>query len=221
MYSTHEEPDHVEFARKAVSFYDALARKDHFVLRATTDWRRLNSATLSRYQVVLWLNASPAAQNERRAFEHYMDHGGAWLGFHAAGYNDGETHWPWFARFIGAVFYGNSWPPLPATLVVDDPRTPATRRLPRRFLSPANEWYSWNPDPRANPQIQVLLSLDRSNYPLGLKDTLLGGDVPVVWTNKRYRMVYINMGHGNQIFTNPVQNRLFEDALLWLGRRGL
>jgi len=32
-------------------------------------------------------------------------------------------------------------------------------------------------------------------------------------------MVYMNMGHGNKIFTDPLQNQLFEDALLWLGTR--
>jgi type 1 glutamine amidotransferase len=67
--------------------------------------------------------------------------------------------------------------------------------------------------------VKVLVTLDPSNYPLGFKDTLVGGDIPVVWTNTKYRMIYMNMGHGDKIFTNPQQNRLFEDALLWLGGR--
>jgi type 1 glutamine amidotransferase len=46
---------------------------------------------------------------------------------------------------------------------------------------------------------------------------LRGGDVPVVWTNTRYRMLYINMGHGNKIFTSDIQNRLMEDGMLWVG----
>lgn len=65
--------------------------------------------------------------------------------------------------------------------------------------------------------IKVLLTLDPSNYPLGLKDALLVGDVLVVWTNTRYKMIYSNMGHGNQIFASSVQNRLCEDVLLWPG----
>lgn len=217
-YSTHEEADHVAFARQAVRFYAALAGKDHFIFRSTTNWNDLNVSTLRQYRVILWLNTSPSENKERSAFEQYMEHGGAWIGFHAAGYNDESTHWSWFARFMGAVFYGNSWPPLPATLSVDDPRNPVTNCLPKTFISPANEWYSWRPDPRANKKIRVLLTLDPKNYPLGLKDTLLAGDVPVMWTNTRYKMIYINMGHGNQIFSSPVQDRLFEDALLWLGR---
>jgi len=27
----------------------------------------------------------------------------------------------------------------------------------------------------------------------------------------------MNMGHGDQVFASPIQNRLFEDAILWLG----
>src|SRR5215469_13804763 len=32
-------------------------------------------------------------------------------------------------------------------------------------------------------------------------------------------MVYMNMGHGNRIFTNATQNKLIENATLWLGRK--
>jgi len=48
---------------------------------------------------------------------------------------------------------------------------------------------------------------------------LEGGDIPVTWTNTKYRMLYTNMGHGNRIFTSAQQNRFFESALLWLGRQ--
>jgi type 1 glutamine amidotransferase len=89
--------------------------------------------------------------------------------------------------------------------------------LPAAFTSPANEWYLWKPSPRLNSDVKVLVSLDPANYPLGLKDTINGGDLPVVWTNTRYRMIYMNMGHGDKIFTNGVQNKMFENAILWLG----
>jgi len=62
----------------------------------------------------------------------------------------------------------------------------------------------------------VLLTLSPSNYPLGLKDTIVSGDVPVVWTNTAYRMLYVNMGHGDRIFSSDMQNQFFENAVLWL-----
>jgi uncharacterized protein len=220
-YSTDQERDHVMFAEEAVKFFTNNAKKDNFDFQWTTNWNDLNSARLKDVQLVLWLNDSPHAKPQQAVFEQYMQNGGGWLGFHFAGYNDESTHWPWFVDFLGGgVFYGNGWPPLPATLDVDDKTSPVTRHLPAHFTSPANEWYIWQPSPRANKDVKVFVILDPSNYPLGFKDTLTGGDVPVVWSNTKYRMIYMNMGHGDKIFTNPQQNQLFEDALLWLaGRR--
>jgi type 1 glutamine amidotransferase len=79
-----------------------------------------------------------------------------------------------------------------------------------------NEWYRWKPSPRADSHIHVLLTLDPANYPLGIKGLLTSGDVPVVWTNTQYKMVYTNMGHGDKIFTSPVQNKLIQNAAEWL-----
>jgi type 1 glutamine amidotransferase len=220
LYSANVEADHVLFAEQAVQFFTKAAAKDHFDFKSSTDWNELADPSLNQYQVVLWLNGSPTTEAQRANFQHYMEHGGAWLGFHAAGYNDKRTHWPWYVDFLGgAVFFGNSWPPLPAKLVVDDKAHPVANKLPASFTSPANEWYIWKPDPRANKNIKVLLTLDPSNYPLGLKDTLKGGDLPVVWTNTKYKMIYMNMGHGDRIFDDATQNLLFENALLWLGGR--
>jgi type 1 glutamine amidotransferase len=166
----------------------------------------------------VWLDDFPHTTQQRTAFEQYMEHGGGWLGFHIAAYNDASTRWPWFVRFLGGgVFHGNNWPPLPAMLTVDDRQHPMTHNLPQSFLAPANEWYIWQPSPRGNKEVKVLVTLSPSNYPIGMKDVLRGGDVPVVWTNTRYRMLYINMGHGNKIFTSDIQNRLMEDGLLWVG----
>jgi type 1 glutamine amidotransferase len=219
-YSTNVESDHVEFAEQAVGFFADTARRDHFEFHTTTRWDDLNTEQLSKYQVVLWLNESPHTQAQRDSFQQYMSHGGAWLGFHFAGYNDQDTHWPWFVDFLGgAVFYSNNWPPLPAKLVVDDKAHAVTKRMPASFTAPTNEWYIWKPSPRLSKDVKVLLTFDPANYPLGFKDTLTAGDLPVVWTNTKYKMIYMNMGHGDKIFTSSVQNRLFEDALLWLGRR--
>jgi type 1 glutamine amidotransferase len=219
-YSTNVERDHVDFALQALKFFADAAKRDNFEFKSTTNWDDLNPETLKSVQIVMWLNDSAHTAGQRAAVEQYMEHGGGWFGFHFAAYNDSGTHWPWLVQLLGgAVFYGNSWPPLPAVLDVDDKTSPVTRHLPAHFLSPANEWYSWQPNPRANKDVKVLLTLAPSNFPLGFKDTLTGGDIPVVWTNTKYRMIYMNMGHGDRIFSDDQQNQMFEDALLWLGRK--
>src|ERR1700685_3093829 len=220
-YSASAEPDHVQFAEDALKFFSALAARDDFTFDSTHDWANLNASYLKKYQVVIWLNEAPTNAEQRLAFQRYMENGGAWLGFHAAGYNDKDTNWPWFVDFLGgAVFYSNSWPPLPARLIVDERTHPATANLPDTFVAPSNEWYVWKPSPRLNKNVRVLVTFDPSNYPLGLKDVLTGGDLPVVWTNTKYKMVYMNMGHGDKIFTSPIQNKLIENAANWLGMGG-
>lgn len=216
-YSTNVERDHVDFAQQALTFFADKAKRGKFQFESTTNWDDLSPQRLKGVQIVMWLNDSAHTAQQRAAFEQYMEHGGGWFGFHFAAYNDSSTHWPWFVQFLGgAVFYGNNWPPLPAMLDIDDQTSPVTRHLAAHFLSPANEWYSWQPNPRTNKDVKVLLTLDPSNFPLGFKDTLTGGDIPVVWTNTRYRMIYMNMGHGDKIFSNVHQNQMFDDALQWL-----
>jgi type 1 glutamine amidotransferase len=216
-YSETVEHDHVDFAHQAIKFYTEAAQRDHFEFTSTTNWDDLNSANLAHYQIVLWLDDQPKTPPQHAAFEQYMEHGGGWLGFHIAAYNDRDTHWPWFVSFLGGgVFYGNNWPPLPATLTVDDHADPIAKGLPAAFPVPSNEWYIWKPSPRLNKDVKVLLTLAPSNFPLGFKDTIEGGDLPVVWTNTRYRMLYMNMGHGDKIFDSSTQNRLFENAIAWL-----
>ncbi len=239
-YTTTVETDHVDFARDAIRFFSRAAAQGgsgespatqggmgespataggvNFQLDTTSDWSNMNLDKLKQYQVVLWLNDFPQNQSQRRAFEEYIEDGGAWLGFHVSAYNDSYTHWPWFIRFLGgAVFKDNSWPPLPAKLIVDDTLHPVTHGLPGNYTGPVNEWYRWDPDPRLDKNVKVLVTLDPAQYPLGKKDRIRNGDVPVVWTNTRYKMLYMNMGHGDQIFSSPVQNKLFESAIRWLG----
>ena len=64
----------------------------------------------------------------------------------------------------------------------------------------------------------MLLTLDPAQYPLGIKGLITekDPDVPVVWTNTNFKMLYMNMGHGDKIFTSPTQNKLFENGILWL-----
>ena len=219
-YAATGEPDHVAFADQALVFFAQIAQKNNFSFESTTGWDNLTAEKLRGFQLVVWLNDFPKTAQQREAFRDYMEHGGGWLGFHVAAYNDESTNWPWFVDFLGgAVFYGNNWPPLPATLVIDDRSHPVTRHLPANFTSPTNEWYIWKPSPRLNQRVKILLTLDPRNYPIGFKDTIIAGDLPAVWTNTKYRMIYMNMGHGDKIFTSSDQNRLFEDALLWLGTR--
>lgn len=217
-YSTKVEQDHQDFSKDIRSYFTGLGDEQHFTFDVTKDWTNLNDTLLRNYQVVMWINDFPHTVQQRKSFQRYMERGGGWIGFHVAAYNDKTTRWPWFVDFLGgAVFYTNNWPPRPARLLVDDTAHVVTRRIPPALTSPTNEWYQWKPSPRENKDVKVLLTLDPRNYPLGIKDIITGGDTPVVWTNTRYRMIYLNMGHGDAVMSDALQNKLIADALLWVG----
>jgi type 1 glutamine amidotransferase len=216
-YSKQVEPAHVEFAMDAIKFFKDLTIGDGFVFDTTCNMADLNDTKLKNYQLVMMLNDFPHNQAQRDAFRRYMENGGGWYGFHVSAYNDQSTNWPWLLDFLGGgVFYRNNWPPMPAKLIVDDQKHSVTKGLPETFISPINEWYQWKPSPRERKNIKVLVSLSPENYPFGLKDIIPDGDCPVVWTNTDYRMIYLNMGHGNRIFSDATQDKLIIAALRWV-----
>jgi hypothetical protein len=187
------------------------------------------------------LDTRPDSPAQRIAFEKYMKEGGAWMGFHFAGFaltpSDYPQNWEWYHnQFLGSGQYkGNTWRPTSAILHVEDQTHPATRHLPGTFKASSNEWYSWKNDLRSNPDIRILVSIDSMSFPLGtgpkLHEIWHNGYYPVVWANTKYRMIYINMGHNdidyengtNQelsfTFGNEAQDGLIIDALIWLGKR--
>jgi len=242
-YTGVRDQAHISFDREANRWFPELARSQNFSYESTTDWTRLNDETLARYQVVVFLDTRPEAPEQREAFKRYMEHGGGWLGFHFSGFaltpSEYPQNWDWYHRdFLGAGSYvSNTWRPVSAVLRVEPGASdhPVTKGLPSTFKSAPSEWYRWEYDLRTRPDIKILLSIDPSSFPLGTgpkpHEIWHEGYYPVVWTNTRYRMVYMNMGHNDidyehktnadlsSTFAEPAQNRLLTQTVLWLAQR--
>ena len=217
-----------------------MGEKYNFTYDSTNDWKNLNFDFLSHYQVVLFLDTRPEDSAQRVAFQQYMEKGGGWIGFHFAAFAlNGSTYpdnWKWYHdQFLGSGEYGsNTWRPTSAVLRVEDKKHPVTKNIPVTFSSSPNEWYRWQNDLRKNKDIKILLSIDTTSFPLGTgpkqHEIWHSGYYPVVWTNTKYRMVYINMGHNDMdyegktnkqlssSFGSEEQNKMLINGLLWLGR---
>lgn len=240
-YSGKSDQAHISFVHEANQWFSKISSKKHFSYQATDDWNKLNSEFLSGFQVVIFLDTRPDQPNQRKAFQEYMEKGGAFMGFHFSAFaltpSDFPQDWNWYHnQFLGSGEYGsNTWRPTSAILKVEDRKHPAMKHLPEKFKASPNEWYRWKNDLRTNPDIKILVSIDSTSYPLGTGPKLYeiwhSGYYPVVWTNTKYRMIYLNMGH-NDIdyehntnkelsfsFQNKVQNKMILDALVWLGRK--
>lgn len=237
-YTAREDQAHISFVHEANKFFPSMGTKYHFTYDSTNNWNNLNAQFLSNYEVVLFLDTRPEDPKQREAFKNYMEKGGAWMGFHFAGFaltpSDFNQDWDWYHNeFIGSGQYkGNTWRPTSAILKVEDTLHPVLRHLGKSFKSSPNEWYSWEKDITKNPDIKILLSIDSSSFPLGTgpkqHEIWHSGYYPVVWTNTKYKMIYDNMGH-NDIdyenktnkelsfqFANEIQNRFIIDCLFWL-----
>lgn len=232
---------HISFVGEANRRFPEMARENHFTYDTTSNWNNLNASFLADYQVVLFLDTRPETPEQREAFQKYMEKGGGWLGFHFSAFaltpSAYPQNWDWYHNeFLGSGQYkSNTWRPTSAILKVEDSKSPVTNRLPVTFKASPNEWYRWEKDLKANPDIQILLSIDPASFPLGTgpkqHEIWHSGYYPVVWTNKKYKMVYMNMGH-NDIdyenktnkelsftFDNPIQNQLILNSILWLGQK--
>lgn len=220
LWNPYAETAHVQFDKQSMEFFHRLNYGDGFVLDTTTTLKTYTYEQLKEYSVIIALNESPSDHESRALFEKYMENGGGWIGFHASAYNDRNTHWPWYVKFLGCgEFKANNWPPQAALLEIDTHAHPVTKNLPDAYVAPPSEFYQWSSELRDNEDIQVLLTLSPKNYPMGVKDIVYGGDFPVVWTNKNYRMIYINMGHGDESYIDATQQLLFLNAFRWIVSR--
>lgn len=216
-YSEGVEPAHREFAQQALAFFHKLSYGEGFLYDKTTDLSQFTDEQLAQYDIQIWLNNSVHSAEQRAAFQRYMEQGGGWMGFHAAAYNDKNTGWPWYNEFLGCgKFYCNNWPPQCVLVDADTQEHPVTRSLPQSWVMPSSEWYQWDPSPRQNPDVEVLVSISQKNYPLGIKDVVRWGDFPIVWTNRKFRMVYLNIGHGDECFSDAATNLLYTNAFRWV-----
>lgn len=238
-YTAQEDLAHISYVHEANKFFPKIAKEYNFQYDSSNDWTNLNDNFLKQYQVVLFLDTRPEAPEQRQAFQNYMEHGGAWMGFHFAAFaltpSKYNADWDWYHNdFIGAGQYkSNTWHPTSAILRVEDSTHPSVKGLPHLFKSSPNEWYRWEKDITQNPDIDILLAIDSSSFPLGngpkQSEIWHSGYYPVAWTNKKYKMIYDNMGHNDMDydggtnkelshqFDNPTQNKFIINSILWLG----
>ncbi|SEP34501.1 Trehalose utilisation [Flavobacterium sp. CF108] len=237
-YTAKNDQAHISFVHEANKWFPKAAEENHFVYDSTDNWNNLNAKFLANYQVVLFLDTRPETQEQREAFQKYIENGGGFMGFHFSAFalnnSSYPQNWDWYHNtFLGSGEYGsNTWRPTSAVLRVENQHA-VTKNLPKTFTSAPNEWYKWSNDLRKNPDIKILLTIDESSFPLGTgpkaHEIWHEGYYPVVWTNKNYKMLYVNMGHNDidyeggtnktlsYTFENKTESKFILDALLWLG----
>jgi hypothetical protein len=228
-YSGTWDAAHIDFVKEARPWFEQQGPANGYTFESTNDWNRLSNLSPSQYQVIMFLDDAPHGGAERSGFQRYMDGGGAWLGFHVSAFTQSSGDWPWYYNTLlgSGNFVTNSWLPTAETLRVGNRDHPSMAGLPATIQSSVSEWYAWSNDLRQNPNIDILASIDPSSFPVGTEAVWNSGFFPIIWTNKKYKMLYANFGHNgmnyatntrtSSTFASAQQNQWMLQGLKWLG----
>ncbi|MFJ3336907.1 ThuA domain-containing protein [Streptomyces sp. NPDC086766] len=187
-----------------IAAIEKLGQEHGFAVDTTEDATRFNDAELAQYQSVVFLSTTGDPldqQSEKDAFQRYIEHGGGFVGIHAAA--DSGYTWAWYGGLVGAYFRDH--PAIQqATVNVVGQGTAATKDLPNRWTR-TDEWYNYRSNPR--PDVRVLATLDERTYnPIGYTGGSMGADHPISWCHPYDggRSFYTGMGHTSESYTDPL-----------------
>src|SRR5438132_420548 len=113
-----------------ISAIQKLGQQNNFAVDATEDDTLFTDANLAKYAAVIFLSATGdpvTTQPEKDAFQRYIEHGGGFVGIHAA--SDSGYNWAWYGQLVGTYF--KQHPAQQNALIkVEDPNHPSTQGLP-------------------------------------------------------------------------------------------
>lgn len=178
-----------------------LATAHGFGLSHTEDAKQFSDQTLSPFSAIVFLSTTGDVLDaaEQAAFERYVAAGHGYVGIHAAA--DCEYDWPFYGELVGAYFAGHSLV-VPASVNVEPVSHPSLTGLPSPWPR-TDEWYGFRTNPRAQPTVTVLLTVDETSFDPGQGS--MGGDHPVAWSHPYAggRAFYTALGHTAESFSDP------------------
>jgi uncharacterized protein len=214
--------NHPQTGAAGIKAVQELSAGQDYTVDASTDYSKVNDATLANYQVILsvmaWQGEMPAASQQ--AFQKFIESGKGWMGFHTSTLAGIQSPaWAWYDTWVGGItFKGHPATRMNGTVKqeTDAASHPVLQGVPASF-SIHEEWYAWNKSPRAGANIKVLATVDESSYqPAG---TAMGADHPVLWSNTKYGpMMLTSLGHEPEAFSNANLRKLIANAIPWLAK---
>jgi len=213
--------------------FEQMAKENGWTLFTTDNGAIFNQNQLQQFDVVVWNNVTGRnlKDEQRTAFQSYMENGGGFLGIHGAG--DFSHQWKWYEEtLIGANFTHHSMNPQiqAADMYLE---CDSTHSFSCQNLSPkwnrSDEWYVFLNNPR-DKGFTVLYTVDEKTFdPNGNipflvknKDFGMGDDHPIVWYKclpNGGRTFYSALGHDGTFFTESQHLELLKKGILWAGKQ--
>jgi uncharacterized protein len=165
----------------------------------------MNPEQLAKFKLVIWNNTSgdSLSEQQRTAFQSWLENGGSALGIHGAGGDPAEwphpmtvSVWKWYIdTFLGTQFKVHS-SIMPGDIHIEDPKSPITKGLPAVWHR-SEEWYSFVDNPR-KAGFHILATVDEKSYTPGAATMV--PDHPLVWWHcvGKGHVVYSALGHAGR-----------------------
>lgn len=175
-----------------------LGAENNFDVDTTSDSRAFTVENLKQYAAVIFLSTTHDVLDEtqQKAFIHYIEAGGGFVGIHAA--TDCEYNWQWYGNLVGAYFQSHPAQQEAVINVVDSTNI-ATAHLPRQWKR-FDEWYNFK---WIEPNLHILLTIDESTYKsLGVNTPYH----PMAWYHEYDggRAFYTELGHTDESYADPL-----------------
>ncbi|PUZ27630.1 cytochrome c/hypothetical protein [Chitinophaga costaii] len=175
-----------------------LGAENNFAVDTTEDASAFTDQNLKQYKAVIFLHTTGDVLDsaQQLAFQRFIEHGGGYVGIHAA--TDTEYDWPWYGKLAGAYFVNHPAQQEAILHVEDHHRSQATQALPDEWKR-KDEWYNFRD---IQPDLHVLLTIDEKSYTGGSN----GAVHPMAWYHDYDggRAFYTELGHTLSSYTDPL-----------------
>lgn len=202
----------------SIALLSRLGQENGFLVTVSEDPNVITEQNLKRYDAVIFSNTNNEAfdtDQQRLAFQRYIQAGGGFVGIHSA--SGSERDWPWFRKMLGGKFLRH--PPFQEfTVNVIDRTHPSTAHLGSAWQR-EDECYFLH---HLNPDIHVLLAADLTTVEDDQKEEypgdVFGDQFPLSWHHTLFggRQWYTALGHASEDYSDPEFAAHILGGILWV-----
>ncbi|UBM59955.1 ThuA domain-containing protein [Marinilongibacter aquaticus] len=213
----------IEAGKKVI---EELGQKNNWFVYTFDEGGVFNENQLKQFDLVIWNNVSGKVltNDQRAAFQHYIENGGSFMGLHAAG--DGSHHWDWYTQNLICAEFSHH--PIekhlqPNTMKLQTlGNDPIFEKLPGR-IELNEEWYVFYANP-AEKKAHILYEMDgelidpNGNFLwMNNKEFGMGKAHPNIWYHevKKGKAIYSAVGHDAATYQNQDYVKVLEQMVNW------
>ena len=194
-----------------------MGAENDFAVDVSDDPGAFTDDNLKRYRALVFDNTNNEIfdnESQKEALQRYIRAGGGFVGLHSA--SGSMRQWPWFWSMLGGKFNRHARFQK-FTVLVKDPKDPATAHLPPKFEW-TDEFYYLD---HMAEGLHVLLAGDLSSVDDPAKDKYpgakFGNEVPLAWRHEfdGGREWYTALGHKSEAYSDPKLTQLILGGILW------